>query len=455
MLDDDDTEDEATDDDATENAYQMSDWMQPLETLSGIPGVELRLKWNGSINDPDHPCIAQWLKQHGQLISHLIAKVNISEGRLKLGKFAEAAASCRSMALTIKHLSDDVVDLCDLDAVAGSLQRLTCEPIQGSVDGNLRGTSTFNKMSQLVALHLHCEGLGDDKSWALTAKLTSLQQLTFIGCASGDPSPVSALTRLSSLRLNIIDRPHGSVLAPSSFSSLQPLSTLQQLGVLQLGSYACAATSLQGLAGLSNLKQLGLDFGLSGGMLRSLEGISAGVVEFSVMFAPGLLSLAGIEGCTSMGNLSLSYCGVSSLQPLRGLSSIKQLLLCKCCLTNLEGLNSMSLQFLTVQECSSLTQLSGVEHLSCLKRLGVLDCGNVTSLQPLSQLGECLQGLSVIGCQGVREEVLQLPHVQHTADVRMTQSNVREVVLAGGLRRVVAPPTFVRRKIKKRTVRGH
>jgi hypothetical protein len=64
----------------------------------------------------------------------------------------------------------------------------------------------------------------------------------------------------------------------------------------------------------------------------------------------------------------------------------------------------------------------------------------VTSLQPLSQLGEGLQILRVYGCTGVQEEVLELPHVQPTADVDVSCSNLREVVLAGGVRRAVAPP---------------
>jgi hypothetical protein len=67
-------------------------------------------------------------------------------------------------------------------------------------------------------------------------------------------------------------------------------------------------------------------------------------------------------------------------------------------------------------------------------------CDEVTSLEPLSQLGEGLQELKVYGCRRVQEEVLELPHVQPTAVVDVEESNVREVVLAGGLRRAVGPP---------------
>jgi hypothetical protein len=394
--------DEDDDDDATENAEQLLHWMQPLQTLSSIPGTQLRLKWSDLINRMSHPCIAQWLREHGQLISHLTVEVYVSES-LTLGGFSKAAAAavaCQSIDLKIWHAPTHVVDLAELDAVDGCFHSLSCEVNQDWAEGTLRGASVFNSMSQLRTLHLRGEHFEDHESWDLLANLTSLQQLSLLWCTSGDPSPVSALTRLTSLTIHTWDPwDQVNVLAPFSFSNLQPLSTLQQLEVLYLGGRACAATSLQGLAGLSNLKVLTIDFdsdGSWGGMLRSLDGISPGVVEFTVLHHhPNLLSLAGIECCTSMEKLSLRWCGVSSLQPLRGLSS--------------------------------------------LKSLEVIYCDGLSSLQPLSQLGEGLQMLEVSGCGGVQEEVLELPHVQPTADLDIGGSNLKEVVLAGGVRRAVLP----------------
>jgi hypothetical protein len=394
-------EDEDTDDDgddAIENAEQLLRWMQPLQTLSGIPGTQLKLRWDGVIDRMGHPCIAQWLREHGQLISRLNVEVDISKRKLALRGFSKAAAACRSIDLKICHAPNHVVDLADLDAVAGSFHSLSCEVDLDWEEGTLRGASVFNSMSQLTTLHLHGEQFEDHASWGSLANLTSLQQLSLIRCTSGDPSPVSALTRLTSLTIHALE-PGQQVndLAPFTFSSLEPLSTLQQLEVLHLGHHACTATSLQGLAGLSNLKVLKFEFdSYDGGMLRSLDGISHGVVEFSVLFnGPNLLSLAGIECCTSMEKLSLQWCGVSSLQPLRGLSS--------------------------------------------LKSLEVIYCDGFSSLQPLSQLGEGLQMLEVSGCRGVQEEVLELPNVQPTASVVIGGSNLKEVVLAGGVRRAVLP----------------
>jgi hypothetical protein len=46
-----------------------------------------------------------------------------------------------------------------------------------------------------------------------------------------------------------------------------------------------------------------------------------------------------------------------------------------------------------------------------------------------------LRKLKVSRCNRVEEEVLELPHVQPVADVDVTYSNVKEVMLAGGVRR--------------------
>jgi hypothetical protein len=411
----------------TQNGGQPYHWAQPLQILSGIPGVQLEVLWVGFTESLDHPRISQWLAQHGQLISHLIAAVFVREDWLQLRDFAKAAAPCRSIDLIIKHLPQQVVDLADLDPVAGSLHGLVCQPSEWW-GGRLRGTSAFNNLSQLTGLHLGPEDFGIEEPWGGLANLTGLRELTLRVSANGDPSPLSALTRLSYLslaKLSLVD-----AAAPFTFSSLQPLSTLRQLEVLHLGTQACGATSLQGLAGLSVLRKLELA-GCNSRPLRSLEGIPPGVTELSISSAPDLVGLAGIEGCTRMEKLSFSSCEIASLQPLRGLSSLKQLNMDDCNLTSLEGLNSTSLQSLSLTYCDSLTQLSGVKHLSAVKSLKLIHNNGLTTLRALSQLGEGLQKLTVYGGKVLREEVLELPHVQPTADVDV-KYNTLEVVLAGG-----------------------
>jgi hypothetical protein len=131
--------------DATENAVQVSAWQQPLQTLFGIPGIQVRVTMVGAISDRDHPFIDQWLKQYGQLISQLYAKVDASEDRLKLRELSEAAAPCRSIDLEVWHSSSQVVDLADLIPVAHSIRHLICH--SGLVHGSWRGASSCNRFS--------------------------------------------------------------------------------------------------------------------------------------------------------------------------------------------------------------------------------------------------------------------------------------------------------------------
>jgi hypothetical protein len=358
-------------------------------------------------------------------------EVEIHEDRLQLREFAEAAAPCNSIDLGINN-ADESLDLADLVPLAGSLGCLTCY-YDGEIGfGVFRGLSALSSLNQLTSLCLISVDLSNEEPWDHLAKLTNLRQLCIHGDANGDPSPLSALTRLSSLDLF---SPGSYVLEPFSFSSLQPLSTLQQLQTLQLSSHACTATSLQGLEGLSNLKKLST----SGGM-RSLEGMNCGVEDLCIDGASDLISLSGIERCSRIRSLTLGSCGVSSLQPLSGLNSLERLNVYGCChVSTLEGLSGMlstSLQSLGLISCPSLTHLSGIAQLKALKELDLGYCG-VTSLQPLSQLGEGIQHLNVGGCSRVQEVVLELPHVQPTARVGVYCSGVREVVLAGGVVRVM------------------
>jgi hypothetical protein len=412
---------------------------QHLQTLSGIPSVQLEVEWEGTIVDRDDLCLNQWLRQHGQIISHLTVQVLVTEDRLTLRDFAEAAASCRSIDLAILHDSSQAVKLGELAPLAGSLWSLRCKCNPYHDFGRLRGLSALNSLCQLTSLYVLHEELTNEQPWDYLAKLTNLKQLSLEVSANGDPSALSALTRLSSLYLHSRD---ASLAAPFTFSSLQPLSTLQQLQTLQLCSHACTATSFQGLAGLSNLQNMELM--ITGSGLGSLDGLGPGLAKLSIQGASELVSLAGIQGCSRLTSLALRCCGVSSLQPLRGLSSLEKLHLYECCVTSLEGLSGMlstSLQSLGLYHCSSLISLSGIEQLKAMKRFAVVACG-VTSLQPLSQLGEGLLELTVSECSRVQEVVLELPHIQPTTKVMLYASGVREVVLAGGVCRPMCGDTI-------------
>ena len=404
-----------------------------LQLLFSTPGLHLTLRWIRQLGSPDDPFITKVLRPHGHLIDHLISIVCFHGDGLKLQHFCEAAAPCRSLDLTVGSSAEEPLNMGALSPVAGSLVRLNLRSSDDFPPTELECVSSLSLLSQLTSLRLdECE-LGAEEPWIYLEGLTSLKQLSLSVAASGDPSPLSALTGLSWLQL-CSSRPalQGGLLPPFTFSSLQPLSTLQQLKELALFGKACHVTSLQGLAELSRLEALTLD----GPMLESLEGVNAGLISLDIRSAQDLVSLAGIEQLQGLERLSMDSSGVSSLHGLAALGS-----LCSLCiggtftsLSGLEGGVCMSLHTLKLQSCGQLRELSGIEGLTALQTLWVHECG-VTSLQPVGQLVGGLRAFYVAECSMVQEEVLELPHVQATAFVLISSSNVKVVVLAGGVRR--------------------
>jgi hypothetical protein len=90
------------DHDAPGHADQLPAWLQPLQTLSSILGLQLRVEWVDNFEDLEHPCISDWLSEHGHIISHLSTGVYI-DGDLQLKEFAEAAVPCKAINLKIMH----------------------------------------------------------------------------------------------------------------------------------------------------------------------------------------------------------------------------------------------------------------------------------------------------------------------------------------------------------------
>ena len=409
------------------------DWTQPLQTLSTISDLHLTVYCAGSIYHRANPFMQEWLKPHGYFIEALRAEIDVNPEDLSLSDFCAAAAPCRFVRLIASHHSQDTLNLSELAPVLGSLVQLD---IKGGLmwRGKVENIDVLASMSQLQHLYLPRLDLTAAEPWGALASLSSLEVLVLEVAAYGDPSVLSKLTGLSFLELGSYDCGEDVDAVPSSFSSLQPLSTLQQLNTLCLYYKACGATSLQGLAGLSRLQRLWLSMAHN---LVSLEGISRAVTELCIRHAERFQDLTGIDGLMGLELLLLFDCGVASLQPLAGLCSLESLHIYQCPLTSLEGLEGRFLKSLKLEFCDSLRQLSGFEKLSALHELVIDKCG-VTSLQPLAELRGAKVKLSIEKCHKVKEEVLELPHIQATADVKMWWvGKLKEVVLAGGVRRFV------------------
>ena len=405
---------------------------EQLQVMFGIPGLHLTLCYDAEIRSSDDLFLTKVLIPHGHLIDHLTSAIHTKVGGLTLQDFCEAAAPCRSLDLTAEAPFDEPVHMGALNPVADSLVRLNLRSTSIFVR-NLENVSSLSLLSQLTSLRLEDIDFGAEEPWAHLVGLTNLKQLSLWGAASGDPSPLSALTGLSCLEVLIHDEEQdGLVIPASTFSSLQPLSTLQQLQELKLYGKICSATSLQGLAELSRLVTLRLD----APMLKSLEGISTGLTSLNLDRAPELVSLAGIEHLQGLQELLVRNCGLTSLHPLAAWGCLEGLRIdgSDTSLAGLEGKLCTCLHSLTLEFCGQLRQLSGIEGLTALQRLVVRNCG-VTSLQPVGQLVGGLKKLHVRECFSVQEEVLELPFVQPTADVSIEASTVKVVVLAGGVRR--------------------
>ena len=413
-------------------------WERVLQTLSSIADLHLTVSWEGlgQVSTREHPYISQWLEQYGHHINLLDACVGINADSLAPEAFSVAAALCKSLRLKAV-LSSGSLDCSSLAPISSSLISLDMGGVRRPTEEEigLRNMATLTCFTQLTALSFGYLYLTDEDPWTPLAVLTGLSRLSLDVAASGDPSPLSALTGLRSLRVKrCFFLEQGP--APFSFSSLQPLSTLQQLEVLELRS-CCQGTSLQGLAELSRLTELHISNTRS---LKSLEGASTAILSLNLDYVLNLASLHGIEGLVALDKLSMTLCGVTSLEPLAGVGSLRHLTVIHCPITGLEGLGASlgtCLQELLLSSCEHLSDLSGVEKLSALQQLTVLSCG-VTSLQPVAELDSGLKTLKVLSCGGVQEGVLKLPYVLPTADVDIMDSNVQEVVLAGGVRREVS-----------------
>ena len=408
-------------------------WEQVLQLLSNVTGLDLTVVQVDPLSAPDHPFIRTWLKPHGHIIDHLTARVYTS-AQVVPSKIFEPVAACKAVCLSVLRSPVTPLDLTNLAPMVGSLVelRFNNDYIGG---GNLSQLSTFSSLSHLTKLHIQNEDFTAEDLWGPLAGLRNLKQLSLEVAASGDPAPLSALTALSSLQLR---NPNIGGVPRFSFSSLQPLSTLQQLEVLELHQRACTSTSLQGLGGLSKLTRLVLAHANN---LVSLDGVSTSLRSLSITDATALECLTAVEPLSLIEELDFNDCdSLASLPSLASLGRLTSLLLFDCdslsSLEGLEGAASTCLRSLRLLSCQNLIQVSAIAKLQALQGLEMFGCG-VTSLQPLAGLPKGMRRVMLHECISVQEDVLELPHVQPTAAVFVRDCNVKEMVLAGGVRRML------------------
>ena len=438
----------------------------PLQQLHSMPLVHLEVYgYIGRINGSP---LSQLLRLHGRLLEKVSVCVMPGiQGGLPLQEACECMATCRSIKLDLCEAVQPTLNISCLTRLRQSLVQLDLSSFGNNSPRSLDSWSTISSLTRLTALRIENCKLPSEDPWAPVAALgVSLRDLNMWKVAAdGDATPLSALTGLTFLQ--VFGRPEPVPLAgdegvaplPFSFSSLQPLSTMQQLQTLWLADYGLSATSLEGLAGLSSLRTLTLSKCRE---LVSLEGVSTTLTYLSISFAPAVGGLQGLGSLGRLQQLELKCCGVTSLEPLAtGLRSLTQLEISEdqsgmvvdangddvpvgagvvpalISIRGVEGLGSC-LRHLCLVNCRSLQSICGLEKLHALKDLNLLGCG-VTSLQPLGMLrAEGLRCLTIAGCSQVQEEVLEMPYVPATmVSVMVEGSNLREVVIAGGAKRAL------------------
>ena len=387
---------------------QPAGWEGPWQSLATVQDLQLTL-WIGRLDLPE-PNACQWLTQHSHLLADFSTSAMVDLQELTLESLSGALAPCKALELRISHPSIIELDVSSLGAVNSCLVTLDSK---GSF-ADLRGVATFACLTKLTGLTLENYSCTVEDPWPALAALSSLKDLRLTVYAFDDPSPLSALTCLTSLYICSHSIDDGELV--SSFSSLQPLSTMQQLVRLELVS-ACTATSLNGLAGLSNLRSVRI---FQARALLSLEGLPGGLEDLVLTDLDSVEAMAGLENLSSLRDLSISWCGDASLQRLSGLSNLSSLRILDegawtsqstGSLSSLEGIEGLGncLKSLQLHFCRSLRSLSGIQGLTAIEDIYLNSCG-VTSLHALAGLvAPGLKEIYITGSSGLEEEHLGLP----------------------------------------------
>ena len=402
---------------------QAAGWEGPWQSLATVQDLQLALRIDDfGLVEPEDAC--QWLKQHSHLLANFSTDVTVDSEQHTLQSLCEALAPCKALELGIFHPSLTVFDISSLVALSSCLVKLEMNgdspfvPFDALDLSDLRGVTTATCLTKLTGLALHYYSLTPEDPWPTLAALSSLKELQLTVHAYGDPSPLSALTGLTSLSISgyyIEDEVEDELL--SSFSSLQPLSTMQQLVKLDLVNRGFSATSLHGLAGLSNLRSVMI---YQTAKLRSLEGLPGGVETLYLSSLEAVENMAGLENLSSLRNGRIDWHGDASLQRLSSLNYLSSLQIFDrprdtgslSCLEGIEGVGKC-LKVLELHDCMSLHSLSGIEGLTTLEDLKLICCG-VTNLQPLAGMAAPgLKRVYIWYSRGLKEKPLVLPpHIE-------------------------------------------
>ncbi len=171
-------------------------------------------------------------------------------------------------------------------------------------------------------------------------------------------------------------------------------------------------------------------------LIKSLDGLEAGLLEELEASDLGLESIAALSGCKQLKSINLSNnSDLSSIEALFGCSTIEVLQLdetsivsieslsaatnltefnirsCKN-LKSLKGLNAIQLESFVLNDLN-IASLDGIECLTSIKELELIDLDKLKNLTQLSKLDK-LEKLELSRLDSLKE----LPEFEHLADLR-------------------------------------
>jgi internalin A len=230
-----------------------------------------------------------------------------------------------------------------------------------SNDNNVSDISPLSGLVSLKELNLGHNNVSDITPLSV---LTNLEELVLSGNNIGDISP---LLNLDSLQMvDVTDNPI------AVYSNREYISELQSRGVtVQYSCYVPDPVLAEAMNGIS-LAHLG---------------------NLTYLETWGVKDLTGIECCTNLTSLYLTWCNISDFSPLAGLTNLEVLYLChfEVKISNvsfLSELSDMRELYLTDNEVSDIRPLADLTNLTLLD----LSKNQISDISPLARLRK-LQGL--------------------------------------------------------------
>ena len=307
-------------------------------------------------------------------------------------KFLNIETNISRPLLAFKNLESlnlsDSEELEELDGIA-SLKKLenieinnckALKSLKGLLNKNLKTTSLDLEYFQ------HLESLEGVQS------MNKLEKIVLTGC--DNLKNVDALKNLTQLKevkmdsLRALESLEGfkalekisTELDLYGFDSIKNLKGIQNFHKLQTLRISCdSVTDISSLKGLKSLKDLDINCN----KLNNLKGIeSLPKLEKIDVYAGIIKSLDGLKDLPALNNMVINCDKLNNLKGLEQAPNITNLKICSKDLEDTSKIRSLTkLKTLSLDGCSSIQKLQGLEKLDFLEEIDLSGCSKLISLQ--------------------------------------------------------------------------